>query len=121
MEKLSPQKELIVSTLRDLRWHCGREWLNQIKDDRKRIQELNDGYMLGKGYEIKGEPCRGEICRINGCPLYKRRAVPLRSNHKPRTTILPPKLTPIQEDIKRSAQMIRLFDLGRPVNEIFAI
>lgn len=75
--KLSPQKQLIVSTLRNLKWHCGREWLNQIKDDRKRISELNSEYMAEKGYEILGEPCKGTICGKEGCPLFKRKAVPL--------------------------------------------
>jgi len=72
--KLSPQKEIIVSVLRDMKWHCGREWVDQIKDDRKRIGELNDEYMHAKGYEIKGEPCRGTACGRIKCPLYKRRA-----------------------------------------------
>lgn len=72
--KLSPQKEIIVSTLRDLKWHCGREWLDRIKDDRKRIGELNDTYMKSKGFEIKGEPCKGKACGRKDCPLYMRKA-----------------------------------------------
>lgn len=75
--KLSFQKEIIVSSLRDLKFHCGREWVDRIKDDRKRIQELNEGYMLEKGFEIKGEPCKGTACGRRGCPLFKRRAVKL--------------------------------------------
>lgn len=74
-QKLSPQKTIIVSVLRDMQWHCGRTWLNQIKDDRKRISELNEGYMLEKGYTIEGVPCKGTACGVRDCPLYKRRAV----------------------------------------------
>jgi hypothetical protein len=74
MEKLSPQKQTIVSILRDLDWHCGREWLHEIKYDRVRISELNGGYMKERGWVIVGEPCRGTICKVKDCPLYKRRA-----------------------------------------------
>jgi len=74
--KLSPQKEIIVSTLRDLKWHCGREWLDRIKDDRKRIGELNDTYMKSKGFEIQGRPCKGKACGKKDCPLFMRRAEP---------------------------------------------
>lgn len=71
---LSPQKEKIVSILRDMRWHCGREWLDGIKDDRKRISELNEDYMASKGYRIAGEPCKGRACGKRDCPLHMRRA-----------------------------------------------
>lgn len=77
MKTLSPQQEIIVDALRDFRWHCGREWLNQIKDDRARISNLNNFYMKERGYEIEGEPCKGDICGVYKCPLYKRRAVKL--------------------------------------------
>lgn len=73
-KQLSPQQEIIVSTLRDMKWHCGREWLGKIKDDRARISNLNAFYMAEKGFVIKGEPCKGEICGLRDCPLYKRRA-----------------------------------------------
>lgn len=73
--KLSPQQELIVSTLRDMKWHCGREWVSQIKDDRARISNLNTFYMAQRGFTIQGEPCKGEICGKHKCPLYKRRAI----------------------------------------------
>lgn len=74
---LSPQKEIIVAALRSGKWVCGREWLDRIKDDRKRISELNEGYMREKGYEIIGEPCRTTACGRRTCPLYKRKAVKL--------------------------------------------
>ena len=72
--KLSPQKQIIVGILRDMKWHCGSEWLNRIKDDRARITNLNRGHMKENGYKIKGEPCRGTACGRIKCPLYKRRA-----------------------------------------------
>ena len=74
MKKLSPQQEIIVSKLRDLKWHCGREWLNQIKDDRARISNLNNFYMAQRGWRIVGEPCKGTVCGKHKCPLFKRKA-----------------------------------------------
>jgi len=75
--KLSPQKEIIISILRDRQFHCGSEWLNRVKDDRRRIFELNLGYMFEKGYKIIGEPCKGRFCGRTKCPLDARKAVPL--------------------------------------------
>lgn len=93
MTKLSPQKEIIIKILRDQQWHCGRQWLNQIKDDRKRIGEMNQGYMKEKGYEIKGKPCRGHVCGVKDCPLFARRAVlldaPQSHLNANRTTLAP--------------------------------
>src|SRR5665213_2775494 len=104
--KLSPQKEIIVSILRDRNWHCGSEWLNRIKDDRKRIGELKE-YMASKNYEIIGEPCKG-ICGNKGCPLYKRRAVPLKSDLN---AIVGTSLT--QHDYRKAAaEMVKRFDAG---------
>lgn len=96
--KLSPQKEKIVSVLRDLKWHCGREWLHVIKDDRKRISELNENYMAVKGYEIIGEPCKGEVCGRKECPLFKRKAVP-------RTRITHPAQIPCESCIAAQAAL----------------
>ncbi len=89
--KLSPQKEIIVAALRDLRWHCGRQWIDRIKDDRIRITELNRGYMAEFGYHIVGKPCRGKACGNARCPLYMRRAEklqlsPLASQRSPVTS-----------------------------------
>ncbi len=75
--KLSRQQNIIISALRDKQWHCGREWLHEVKDDRARISALNKGYMAEKGYEIVGEPCKGQICGKAKCPLFKRKAVKL--------------------------------------------
>ena len=72
--KLSRQQSIIVEALRPKKWVCGSVWLGQIKDDRRRITDLNRGYMLEKGFTIVGEPCRGNACGRNTCPLYKRRA-----------------------------------------------
>jgi len=71
--KPTPQQQIILSILRDMQEHCGREWLSGIKDDRIRISELNRGYMKDRGYVIVGEPCRGTICGVKDCPLFKRR------------------------------------------------
>lgn len=43
----------IINLLEDKKWHCGTEITKLfIKDDRKRISELNHS-----GYLIVGEPC----------------------------------------------------------------
>lgn len=73
MEKLSPQKELLVSFLRDYKWHCASEWANRVKDDRTRFCEL-ETYMAQRGYKIASESCRGSVCGRRMCPLNKRRA-----------------------------------------------
>ena len=73
MERLSPQKDYILSFLRKGDWVCGRAWLSRVKDDRRRIFELKD-YMASKGYEIVGEACKGRFCGVKDCPLYARRA-----------------------------------------------
>ena len=54
--KLSRQQEIIVTPLRDGKWHCASEWYLQVKDDRARISNLNRFYMAEKGFVIKGEP-----------------------------------------------------------------
>ena len=74
---LSPQQELIVSILRDMKFHCGREWLHMIKDDRARISNLNTFYMAQRGYRIEGEACKGRSCGVSKCPLFRRKAVKL--------------------------------------------
>lgn len=74
MNKLSPQKEYILSFLRSGKWVCGRQWLDRVKDDRKRVQELNETYMAERGYKIAGQPCKGQFCGRKNCPLYARRA-----------------------------------------------
>lgn len=71
--KLSPQKELIISILRDMQWHCSSEF-GYIKDDRKRISELNATYMEDKGYEIIGEPCDGRCGIKHSSGLFMRKA-----------------------------------------------
>ena len=76
MQKLSPQKEYILSFLRKGGWVCGRAWLDCVKDDRKRIGELSE-YMASKGFKIIGDPCKGTACGNPKCPLFKRKAVKL--------------------------------------------
>lgn len=46
-----------------------------IKDDRKRISELNSGYMLEKGYQIEGKPCDGRCGKNHSSGLFMRKAV----------------------------------------------
>lgn len=103
MERLSPQETIIVEILRDQKAHCGREWLNRIKDDRRRITSLNRGYMKSKGYVIKGYPCDGRCGRAK-CPLYMRRAEKLKTEVDVHQTIFPP-----QKKLSNS-EMLNFFD-----------
>ena len=113
MEKiLSPQETIIVSTLRDMGWHCGREWLSRIKDDRRRITSLNRDYMASKGYEIAAKPCKGAYCGVKDCPLYARRAQKLPIGN----SVIP------QNTYRELAQrMCIAFDAGKPASQIFAV
>lgn len=99
--KLSPQKELIVSKLRDLEWHCQTEWLGLIKDDRKRISELNQTYMREKGYEIIGQRCDGRCGKKHSSTLFMRKAVPLRA---------PAKYQVSAEDLAHAQSLIKAFE-----------
>jgi hypothetical protein len=72
--ELSRQENQIVSILRDRAWHCGLEWLDGIKDDRARISKLNKGYMLSRGYEIKGARCTSHPKGFHSSRLFMRRA-----------------------------------------------
>lgn len=102
--KLSPQKTIIVSALRDHQWHCGREWVDKIKDDRIRITELNRGYMAEKGYSIIGEPCKGRVCGFRDCPLFKRKAIKLTEV----STSVPPKYKLIESITNGERVMVRV-------------
>ncbi len=70
---LSPQKQTILAILRDMQWHCSSEF-GYIKDDRKRLSELNAGYMAEKGYEIVGKPCDGRCRKNHSSGLFMRKA-----------------------------------------------
>lgn len=77
--KLTPQQEVIIDILRDQKFHCQTEWLGQIKDDRKRISELNEegSYLYSKGFKIVGRKCDGRCGKRHVSRLFMRRAVPL--------------------------------------------
>lgn len=75
MSKTSPQQDIILSHLRSGEWVCQTKWLSQIKDDRKRLSELNAGYMKERGYQIIGEPCNGHCGIKHASRLFMRKAV----------------------------------------------
>lgn len=59
-KKLTPQHKQILNILSDGQFHCGTVFINcYIKDDRKRISELNE-----MGFNIIAEKCDGR-CQIN--------------------------------------------------------
>ena len=74
MAKQSPQKQKILEVLRDKDWHCSSEF-GYIKDDRKRISELNEEYMKSKGWEIVGQTCDGRCGKTHSSGLFMRKAV----------------------------------------------
>lgn len=72
MAKLTPQQKKILDYLADGEWHCMANANFYMKDDRKRISELND-----KGYDIQGERCKG-MCGIkHSAGIYMRRLAAL--------------------------------------------
>ncbi len=80
MNKLSPQKQYILSFLRSGKWVCGSSWLNKVKDDRRRLIDLAP-YMASKGFKIDGEACKGRSCGNTRCPLFRRKAVKIEANN----------------------------------------
>lgn len=103
-KELSPQKELLVSFLRDYKWHCASEWANKVKDDRTRFCEL-EPYMAERGYRIASEPCRGSVCGRRSCPLNKRQAVKIQITRPPN---YPPHIT--TEDAIENERLLAAFD-----------
>lgn len=96
--KLSPQKEQILEVLRDKAWHCSSEF-GYIKDDRKRISELNEEYMKSKGYEIVGKKCDGRCGKKHSSGLFMRKAVKrsVQSTHAEEETFEEKRLRAIRE------------------------
>lgn len=78
MNHLSPQQQVIVEKLRSKDWVCSSEF-GYIKDDRRRITDLNRGYMLEKGYEIIGKVCDNRCGKSHSSGLFMRKAVKLQN------------------------------------------
>lgn len=79
--KLSPQQQIIVDKLRCMNWVCSSEF-GYIKDDRRRITDLNRGYMKDKGYQIVGKRCDGRCGKNHSSTLFMRRAEPIKTPSK---------------------------------------
>lgn len=77
-----------------MEWVCGRVWVDRVKDDRRRIFELNEDYMPSKGFKIIGEACKGTACGRRDCPLFKRKAVKVDKNGVNTAQVLIPSQTP---------------------------
>lgn len=67
---LTPQQRLIVNYLEDMEWHCMASAEFFMKDDRKRISELNQ-----RGYEIEGTKCDGRCGVKHSARVFMRRIV----------------------------------------------
>lgn len=70
MTKLSPQQQKIVDYLADGEWRCFATPDFFIKDDRKRISELN-----AMGYVIEGMKCDGRCDVKHSSNVFMRRLV----------------------------------------------
>ena len=72
---LTPQQKKVVEYLADGNWHCLATPSFFMKDDRKRISELN-----ALGYTIEGIKCDGRCGQGHTSPVKMRRMVnkPLR-------------------------------------------
>lgn len=66
----TPQQKLILNYLEDGDWHCMANADFYMKDDRKRISELN-----AKGYVIQGSKCDGRCGKKHTSPVLMRRLV----------------------------------------------
>ena len=72
--RLTPQQKKVIGYLSDGDWHCMANHDFFMKDDRKRISELNN-----LGYKIEGKPCDGR-CGIR----HSARLLMRRINKKPK-------------------------------------
>lgn len=70
---LTPQHKKILDIFRDCRWHCSTE-IEYIRDARKRISELNYGYLREKGYRIIGKKCDKRCGTNHSSGLFMRKA-----------------------------------------------
>lgn len=64
---LTPQHKKILEIHSNREWHCSTE-IEYIRDQRKRISELNAG-----GYTFDSRPCDRRCGRIHSSRLYMRR------------------------------------------------
>jgi hypothetical protein len=67
MRPLTPQQQKIIDFLADGRWHCMADTFF-MKDDRKRISELNK-----LGYEIIGMKCDRSCGKKHSSRVYMRK------------------------------------------------
>lgn len=66
---LTPQQQRVVDFLADGHWHCmANDFF--MKDDRKRISELNH-----KGFKIIGDPCDRACGKNHSSRVYMRKLV----------------------------------------------
>lgn len=95
MRKPNTQHEQILALHRDMAWHCSTEY-EYIRDHRKRISELNLGYLLEKGYVLRAEKCDGSP---KGCKGNHNSMVAMRRAEKIPAPKPIPSNFPYQENI----------------------
>ena len=103
--KPNPQQEKILELHRGGEWVCSTAY-EFIRDHRKRISELNLGYLKKKGYVLRAIPCDGRCGKTHSSQLVMRRAEKIASQ-SPKTA---PHTFNKREDMEYAAQLCREFD-----------
>lgn len=81
--KLSPQHKQILKIHGDFKFHCSTV-IEFIRDQRKRISELNLNDFDGVRYSFESEKCDGRCGKIHSSNLVMRRLV--FNSHEPQKT-----------------------------------
>ena len=71
--KPNRQQEEILKLHRGGEWICSTAY-EYIRDHRKRISELNEGYLKERGYQLVGKRCDGRCGKKHSSTLFMRRA-----------------------------------------------
>lgn len=103
--KKNTHHEQLLAIHRDMQWHCSTEY-EYMRDHRKRLSELNLGYLLEKGYQLVAKKCDGRCGKKHNSMVAMRRAekIAAPTPEKPSPTFL-------EEERKR---LIKYFDQYQP-------
>ncbi len=108
----SRQQEEILKLHRGQDWVCATAYAF-IRDHRKRISELNNGYLKERGYKFVGEKCDGRCGKTHSSALFMRKVVRLDAPES--------QYTPHRDDLVRSAQLVALFDQNASTQQIMSV
>ena len=71
---LTPQHKQILKIHEDGNWHCSTV-IEFIRDQRKRISEMNNEDFNGQRYQFESKKCDGRCGKIHSSNLVMRRLV----------------------------------------------